>query len=272
MTSSVIPAAVALPLTDERPEPACGCPARRWPRPSQSTRTEPRSTMIAALGSLAAALSITVVWPQVWLSCRHGRTLGLSSTGSWLAVGLNLCWLTFGLLVGDAPQIATHAVVGAGNTAVLAALLRTQPHARSAHVLLRTAAGAAGLAALAAGSVAAVVLGADADQVASVLASVATVVGIVAALPQLLGILFDRAQDLSGMSPARWYLGAGSGACWTAYGWLLGQPTVWLSAGFGLVCAVTTCAVLRTRRPAPPVTPVVPLRAAAPRRVLAAAA
>src|SRR3712207_465866 len=126
MTPPVIPAAVALPLTDERPEPACGCPARRWPRPSQSTRTEPRSTMIAALGFLAAALSITVVWPQVWLSCRHGRTLGLSPTGSWLAVGLNLCWLTFGLLVGDAPQIATHAVVGAGNTAVLAA--RSEEH------------------------------------------------------------------------------------------------------------------------------------------------
>jgi uncharacterized protein with PQ loop repeat len=226
MTSSVIPAAVALPLTDERPEPA-------------------------------------------WLSCRHGRTLGLSPTGSWRAVGLNLCWLTFGLLVGDTPRIATHAVDGAGNTAVLL----TQPHARSAQVLVRTAAGAAGLAALAAGSVAAVVLGADATPVASALASVATVIGIVAALPQLLGILFDRAQDLSGMSPARWYLGAGSCASWTAYGWLLGQPTVWLSAGFGLACAVTTCAVLRTRRSAPPVTPVVPLcPAAAPRRVLAAAA
>lgn len=176
--------------------------------------------MIAALGSPAAALSITVVWPQVWLSCRHGRTLGLSPTGSWLAVGLNLCWLTFGLLVGDTPQIATHAVVGAGNTAVVAALLLTQPHARSAQVLLRTAAGAAGLAA---GGVAAVVLGADTTQVASVLASVATVVGIVAALPQLLGILFDRAQHLSGMSPARWYLGAGSCASRTAYGRLLGR-------------------------------------------------
>jgi uncharacterized protein with PQ loop repeat len=229
--------------------------------------------MIAALGSLAAALSITVVWPQVWLSCRHGRTLGLSPTAGWLAVGLNLCWLTFGLLVGDAPQIATHAVVGAGNTAVLAALLLTRPHARSARVLVRTAAGAAALAALVAGSVAAVLLGADAAPVASVLAAVATVVGIVAALPQLLGILLDRSQDLSGMSPARWYLGTGSCACWTAYGWLLDQPTVWLSAGFGLVCAVATCVVLRTRRPAAPVAPVLPLcPAAAPRRALAAAA
>jgi uncharacterized protein with PQ loop repeat len=229
-------------------------------------RTDPRSTMIAALGSTAAALSITVVWPQVWLSCRHGRTLGLSPTGSWLAVGLNLCWLTFGLLVGDGPQIATHAVVGAGNTAVLVALLRAQPQLRTRQQLRRTAAGAAGLAALAAGSVAAVVLGAATATVAAGLSAVVTLVGIVAALPQLLGILCDRTQDLSGMSPARWYLGAGSCASWTAYGWLLGQPTVWLSAGFGLVCAVATCAVLWTRGTAPCAVP-----RPASRAVLAAA-
>jgi uncharacterized protein with PQ loop repeat len=251
MTSPVILQRPALPLIDERPEPACGCTARRWPRPSQSTRTEPRSTMIAALGFAAATLSTTVVWPQVWLSCRHGRTLGLSPTGSWLAVGLDVGWLTFGLLVGNWPQIATHAVVGAGNTAVLVALLRTQPHLRTRQQLRRTAAGTAGLAVLAAGSVAAVVLGAPPAAVAAVLSAVVTLVGIVAALPQLLGVLFDRTRDLSGMSPARWYLGAGSCASWTTYGWLLGQPTVWLSAGFGLVCAVATCAVLRTRRPAP---------------------
>jgi uncharacterized protein with PQ loop repeat len=224
--------------------------------------------MIAALGSTAAALSITVVWPQVWLSCRHGRTLGLSPTGSWLAVGLNLCWLTFGFLVGNGPQIATHAVVGAGNTAVLVALLRAKPQLRTGQQLRRTAAGAAGLAALAAVSVVAVVLGAATAAVAAGLSAVVTLVGIVAALPQLVSILFDRTQDLSGMSPARWYLGAGSCASWTAYGWLLGQPTVWLSAGFGLVCAVVTCAVLRTRQTAPG-----PGRraAAAPRPALAAA-
>jgi uncharacterized protein with PQ loop repeat len=78
--------------------------------------------MIAVLGFLAAALSISVIWPQVWLSCRHGRTLGLSPTSSWLGVALNLCWLSFGLLTGDLAQVLTHAVVGAGNTAVLAAL------------------------------------------------------------------------------------------------------------------------------------------------------
>ena len=268
MTSPVIPAAIELPLTDERPEPACGCQPAGGRAHSSPTRTEPRSTMIAALGFLAAALSITVVWPQVRLSCRHGRTLGLSPTGSWLAVGLNLCWLTFGLLVGDAPQIATHALVGAGNVAVLVALLRAQPQLRARQALGRTTAGAAALAVLAAGSVAAVVLGAAPGAVAALLSAVVTLVGIVAALPQLLGILVDRTQDLSGMSPARWYLGAGSCASWTTYGWLLGQPTVWLSAGFGLACAVATCAVLWSRGTAP-----LPGRRAAlaPRAALAAA-
>src|SRR3954470_15217115 len=74
-------------------------------------------------------------------------------------------------------------------------------------------------------------------------------VGIVAALPQLLGVLFDRTRDLTGMSPARWCLGAGSCASWTTYGWPLGQPTVRLSAGFGLVCAVAICAPLRPPAP-----------------------
>src|SRR4051812_33901641 len=109
--------------------------------------------MIAVLGCLAAALSISVVWPQVWRSCRHGRTLGLSPTTAWLGVALNLCWLTFGALTGDPAQIVTNAVVGTGNTAVLAALLLTQPHLRTRRMLLRTATGAAGLVALAAGSV-----------------------------------------------------------------------------------------------------------------------
>ena len=87
--------------------------------------------MIAVLGCLAAALSISVVWPQVWRSCRHRRTLGLSPTSAWLAVGLNVCWLTFGALTGDPAQMITNAVVGTGNTAVLAALLLTQPHLRT---------------------------------------------------------------------------------------------------------------------------------------------
>jgi uncharacterized protein with PQ loop repeat len=204
--------------------------------------------MIAALGFLAAALSISVTWPQVWRSCRLGRTLGLSPTGSWLAVALNLCWLTFGLLIGDSAQILTNAVVGVGNTAVLAGLLMAQPHLRSRRMLLRTAPGAAGLAALAAGSVAGVaLLGADPAAVAVTLSSIIGLIGAAAALPQPLSVLRNRTQDMSGLSPARWRLGAGSCASWVSYGWLIDQPSIWLSAGFGLCCALVMCVILRTR-------------------------
>jgi uncharacterized protein with PQ loop repeat len=210
--------------------------------------------MIAALGFLAAALSIVVIWPQVWLSCRRGRTHGLSPTACWLGVALNLCWLTFGVLIGDPAQIVTNAVVGVGNTAVLTALLIAQPHLRSTRMLMKSAAGAAGLAVLAAGCTAAVtLLGAATAVVATTLGSVIALVGAIAALPQPLSLLLDRTKDVSGLSPSRWRLGTGSCASWTCYGWLIDQPAVWLSAGFGLCCALLICGTLRTRRTALPV-------------------
>jgi uncharacterized protein with PQ loop repeat len=217
--------------------------------------------MIAALGCLAATLSIAVVWPQVWRSCRHRRTLGLSPTSAWLAVGLNVCWLTFGALTGDPAQMITNAVVGIGNTAVLAALLLTQPHLRTRRNLLRSAAGAAGLVALAVGSVLGVtVLGAHPAAVATTLSSVLALVGAAAALSQPLSLLRDRTQDMSGLSRARWRLGAGSCASWTSYGWLGHQPAVSLGAGFGLTCALLMCSLLggRTAQPAGPRRPVRP--------------
>lgn len=213
--------------------------------------------MSAVLGVLASTFSIALVWPQVWLSCRHRRTRGLSPTSAWLAVALNLCWLVFGLLTGDLAQTLTNAVVGAANTAVLGALLLTQPELRTRAALLRTASGAACLAALAAGSVGAVVLlDAVPAAVGAPLAAVASVVGAAAALPQPVSLLRDRSQDLSGLSPARWHLGAASCASWAGYGWLVGQPAVALSAGFGLLCALVVCSVLRSRVPGAPVVPI----------------
>jgi uncharacterized protein with PQ loop repeat len=230
--------------------------------------------MIAALGFLAALFSISLTWPQVWRSCRQGRTLGLSPTAGWLAVALNLCWLTFGVLIGDAAQIVTNSVVGVGNSAVLIALLLARPDLRTRWVLLRTASGAAGLVVLAVSSLAAVALRADAVAVAATLSSVISLVGAAAALPQPLSLLRDRTQDVSGLSAARYRLGVGSCASWTSYGWLIDQPGVWLSAGFGLCCALLMCALLRARRTGAPVRPVAlrGTRTAAPRGALVAAA
>jgi uncharacterized protein with PQ loop repeat len=228
-----------------------------------------RSTMTAALGFAAAALSISLVWPQVWLSCRRGRTRGLSPTASWLGVGLNLCWLTFGLLTGDPAQIVTNAVVGVGNSAVLAALLLSQPHLRTPAMLLRSAVGAAVLAAFAVGSIGAVVvLGATPGTVAAGLGAVVSVVGAGAACVQPVTLLRNRAQDLSGLSTIRWRLGAGANASWLSYGVLRHEPPILLSAGVAFGCAVVVCGLL-TRR-TPPATGAV-LAARARRPVLVAA-
>ena len=216
--------------------------------------------MIAALGCLASTLAIAVVWPQVWRSCRHRRTLGLSPTSAWLAVGLNVCWLTFGALTGDPAQMITNAVVGTGNTAVLVALLLTQPHLRTRRMLLRTSVGAVGLVAFAGASVlAVVVLDARPAAVAATLSAMNALVGSINALPQPLRLLRDRAQDMSGLSVARWRLGAGACASWTSYGWLGHQPAVWLGAGFGTTCAVLMCVILggRPAQPAGPRRPVI---------------
>jgi hypothetical protein len=88
---------------------------------------------------------------------------------------------------------------------------------------------------------------------------VIALVGSVAAIPQPLRLLRDRTQDVSGLSVARWRLGAGSCASWTSYGWLGHQPTVSLGAGFGLTCALLMCALLRgrTAQPAGPRRPVI---------------
>src|SRR4051794_8043768 len=228
-----------------------------------------RSTMTAALGFAAAALSISLVWPQVWLSCRRGRTRGLSPTACWLGVALNLCWLTFGLLTGDPAQIVTNIVVGAGNSAVLAALLISQPQLRTPALLLRSAAGAAVLAALAVGSIGAVVaLGAAPGAVATALGAVISVVAAGAACVQPLTLLRNRVQDLSGLSAVRWRLGAGANASWLSYGLLRHEPAVLLSAGIGFGGAVVVCGLL-TRRAAPAAAAV--LAAPARARLLAAA-
>jgi uncharacterized protein with PQ loop repeat len=229
--------------------------------------------MIAALGFLAPLLSISLTWPQVWRSCRHRRTLGLSPTSAWLAVALNLCWLTFGVLIGDLAQMVTNAVVGVGNGAVLIAVLLTRPELRTRRMLLRTAIGAAGLAGLAVLSLAAVALHADRVAVAAGLSSVVSLVGAAAALPQPVSLLRDRTQDVSGLSAARYRLGVGSAASWTSYGWLNGEPGVWMSAGVGLCCALLMCALLRSRRTVSPVRPVVVRRPViTPRPALVAAA
>lgn len=210
--------------------------------------------MPGAIGLLAALLSICLVWPQVWLCCRRRRTGGLSPTASFLSVALNLSWLTFGLLTRDPAQSVTNAVVGIGNTAVLVALLVTQPGLRARRVLARTASAAAGLAVFAGGGMVSVTfLGTTPAEVAGPLGAVASVVGATTACVQPLSLLRDRTQDLSGLSRSRWWLSAAANLSWTGYGVLQDRPAVWASAAVGLGCALVVSALLlagQSRQPA----------------------
>jgi uncharacterized protein with PQ loop repeat len=205
------------------------------------------------LGFLAASLSIALIWPQVWLCCRHRRTDGLSPTASFLSVALNFSWLTFGLLSGDAAQSVSNAVVGVGNTAVLVALLVTQPRLRVPQVLARTAGLAAALVAFGIGGIASMVfLGTSAAVVAGALGTLASVAGAASACVQPVSLLRNRAQDLSGISRTRWWLSAGASSSWICYGWLECRPAVWASAAVGLGCAVVVCTLLVARRSGEP--------------------
>jgi uncharacterized protein with PQ loop repeat len=216
------------------------------------------------VGWMAAALSVLLTWPQIWLSCVKGRTLGLSATACWLSFALNVCWFTYGVLLRDPVQVATNLVCGAGNVAILVALLARQPLLRARRALASTGWGAA-LLVLSAGA-AVVASGGpsvSAAQAATALGAVISGIGIFSYFPQVVSLLRDRTQDLSGMSATRWWLATGSSALWTSYGILQAQPAVWALSGFGLVCNLAVCYLLAAPRPTvPAAVPVLPQRSA----------
>jgi uncharacterized protein with PQ loop repeat len=202
-----------------------------------------------ALGVLGASLSMSLSWPQVIKSCVQRRTLGLSPTACSLGVAMPLGWITYGLLSGQRIQVVTNVVTGLAGLAILVALLLTQPGMRSLRALRLSAASAgAVLTAVAVSGAAAALPGVRSEQVAPVLGLLLAGVSFLSAIPQPLALLRDRTQDLSGLSPLRWRLGAGACASWLSYGVLTGQPPVAASAFVGLVSASIVCGVLFLRR------------------------
>jgi uncharacterized protein with PQ loop repeat len=216
------------------------------------------------LGWMAAALSVLLTWPQIRLSCVQGRTLGLSATACWLSFALNVCWFTYGVLLRDPVQMATNLVCGAGNAAILAALLAHQPSLRARRALAATGWGAALL--VLSASTAVVTTGATAVsgvQAATALGAVISGIGIFSYFPQVVSLLRDRTQDVSGMSATRWWLATGSSTLWTSYGFLQAQPAVWALSGFGLICNLAVCYLLAaSRRTTPAAVSVLPQRPA----------
>jgi uncharacterized protein with PQ loop repeat len=202
-----------------------------------------------ALGVLGAALSMSLSWPQVVKSCVQRRTRGLSPTACALGVAMPLGWITYGLLSGQRIQVITNVVTGTAGLAILLALLVTQPSMRSLRALRLSAASAgAVLTAVLLSGAAAALPSVRGEQVAPLLGLALAGVSFLSAIPQPLTLLRDRAQDLSGLSPLRWRLGAGACASWLLYGLGTAQPAVWSSAAVGLTSALIVNTVLYLRR------------------------
>ncbi|MFI1992303.1 SemiSWEET transporter [Actinoplanes sp. NPDC020271] len=202
-----------------------------------------------AFGFLGAALSMSIAWPQVFLSCVRRRTGGLSPAACLLSVAMPAGWLTYGLLISDPIQVVSNTFNLLAGVAVLIALLATRPHLRSARAL----AGAAGLAgtvlfAICVSAGTAVLPQISPSRAGALLGTVLAVSSLVSALPQPLALLRDRAQDMSGLSPTRFRLAAAASGSWLVYGLGTGQPAVWASASVGVTSALIVCLVLAARR------------------------
>jgi uncharacterized protein with PQ loop repeat len=229
--------------------------SRSWRRAKGHGYPDPdrkRIMLTHALGVVAAALSMSLSWPQVFKSCVQRRTGGLSATATALGVAMPLGWIAYGLLAGERIQVVTNVATGTAGLAILVAVLATQPSLRSRQAL-RASAGAAGgvLTMVLLSGLAAALPGVRGAQVAPLLGLALAVVSVLAAVPQPLSLLRDRNLDLSGLSPLRWRLAAGAAGSWLLYGVLTGQPGVWASATAGLTSALIVCTVLVVRtRPA----------------------
>ncbi|MGK5678400.1 SemiSWEET transporter [Actinoplanes sp. URMC 104] len=208
-----------------------------------------------ALGFVAAALSVSLSWPQVHKSCVQRRTNGLSATACALGVAMPFGWITYGLLSGERLQVLTNAATGLAGLSILVALLVTRPELRTRRALRVSAGSAGAVVAAALISLAAAALpDVSGPAVASVLGMLLAGVSFLSAIPQPLALLRDRDQDISGLSPLRWRLAAGACASWMTYGLLTGQVGVWASAAVGLTSALIVVGVLHVRRERPAVT------------------
>jgi hypothetical protein len=79
-----------------------------------------------AFAWVGTALIVTLNLPQVWRTCVHGRTAGVPASRAWVAIGVAMIWLGYGLYRSIAVQVVLNALVLAMNAALLTRLARSQ--------------------------------------------------------------------------------------------------------------------------------------------------
>jgi len=188
-----------------------------------------------ALGWTAAACVVGLHLPQVWRTVVHGRSEGVPAARAWVAIGVSLVWLGYGLFGGGLVQVVLNGTCLVLNALLLRRLVPGRRHAVAGSVL--TALAAAGV----------IAVGSTAGMLA--LGVVGAVVGTVVYLPQLLAL--RTATEVDGVSALSLWLQGVSGSCWIGYGVLRDEVVVWSPNVAVLLVTAWTLALLRLRRTAP---------------------
>lgn len=189
----------------------------------------------ALLGWTAAACVVALHLPQVWRTAVRGRTAGVPASRAWVAIGVSLVWLGYGLFGGGLVQVVLNGTCLALNALLLTRLVgdRREALAGGALTLL--------------GGAAVVAVGATAGMLP--LGVVGAVVGTVVYLPQLLAL--RSAPDTDGVSVVSLWLQAASGSCWIGYGVLRDETVVWAPNVAVLLVTAWTLVLLQARRTGP---------------------
>jgi uncharacterized protein with PQ loop repeat len=174
------------------------------------------------LAPVCTALSVGLIWPQVWRVYRLRTVEGLAPIGT--LHGLTACtlWTMYGVARSVAPLIVSNGAIGAAMLLLAAAQIR--------HRALRVRDVAAVLAVT-------VSVGTAALAVSTTLGgTLAVVVGVTSIVPQT--IHAARVADLSAISLPTYGLICASGFLWGTYGALIGDGVVIVTNVLILPCAM----------------------------------
>jgi len=166
--------------------------------------------VVAVLGPICTALSVSLVWPQVIRVYRLNTVEGLAPNGTLHGLSACTLWTMYGVARGVGPLIVSNGAIGVAMLMIAAAQIR---HRRL------------GIGKLLAVATGILVLGTAALAVSTSLAGwTAIVVGVTSILPQT--VHAAKAADLSAVSLPMYGLLLLNAALWSVYGLLIGDHLI----------------------------------------------
>jgi uncharacterized protein with PQ loop repeat len=197
--------------------------------------------LFVGVGYVGSIFGVIMVVPQIVRIVRHPSLPGVSPV-SWLLVCLGcLCWLTYGVRTGSAPQVPGNALLVTGAIVVFMLLRTHQSQSRRALVLVGSASPVLAVAWLAP---------------AHVPGFMGFSFGLVSSWPQLYDSIGSwRRRVTSGVSIGTWTLRLASQLCWLTFGLGTRDVVVVISAVVSLTTAATLLSLEYLARTSPAAEP-----------------